>query len=166
MLKEAKTRFADADHVVHAFRTGTSGAETRGCSDDGEPPGTAGRPVLEVLVGQGGSDALLLVARWFGGTKLGTGGLVQAYGDCAKAVIAAASWEEFREWITATVSVTWAEHRRLRNELEAAGARIDREEFGVDVAVEARLPAEAFEILQTRTFDLTRGRARWVKKGV
>jgi len=72
-LKEVKAQYTGASHVVHAFRTGPEGAETLGCSDDGEPPGTAGRPVLEVLKGSGGTNCLLLVVRWFGGTKLGTG---------------------------------------------------------------------------------------------
>lgn len=161
-LKEAKTRFADATHVVHAFRTGPDGSETLGCSDDGEPSGTAGRPVLDVLKGQGGGNALLLVVRWFGGTKLGTGGLVKAYGDTAKAVVAAAAWEELRAWVEASVTVDWSDHRPLKNDLAGLGAAVTREEFAAGVTVWARIPAEAFEALQARTVDLTRGRGRWV----
>jgi len=160
-LKEAKSRFADASHVVHGFRTGSEGSETMGCSDDGEPSGTAGRPVLDVLKGAGGGQALLLVVRWFGGTKLGTGGLVKAYGDTAKAVIACATWEELRLWVTARVTVEWGEHRGLKNELAAAGALVEGEDFGTGVTVEARIPAETFAALQARTIDLCRGRARW-----
>lgn len=161
-LKEAKAVYADASHVVHAFRTGVEGSETMGCSDDGEPSGTAGRPVLDVLKGAGGGGALLLVVRWFGGTKLGTGGLVKAYGDTAKAVVTAATWEELRLWVSARVTVEWAEHRVLKNELVAAGARIDAEVFAAGVSIEARIPAEVFDTLQTLTIDLTRGRTRWL----
>lgn len=162
-LKEAKARFSDANHVVHAFRTGPEGSEMFGCSDDGEPPGTAGRPVLDVLKGgEGGGDSLLLVVRYFGGIKLGTGGLVKAYGDTAKAVLADAAWEERRVWIRARITVDWAEHRPLRNELTTAGAQIDGEDFGAGVSLEVRVPGETFETLQTRTIDLTRGRTRWV----
>lgn len=164
-LKAAKAVYADATHVVHAFRTGPEGSETLGCSDDGEPSGTAGRPVLDVLKGQGGGDALLLVVRWFGGIKLGTGGLVKAYGDTAKAVVAAAVWEERRVWVRASVTVDWGEHRLLRNELAASGAEVETEDFAVGVTVSARIPGEAFDQLQTRTVDLTRGRARWVIPG-
>lgn len=160
-LKDAKVRFTDASHVVHAFRTGPEGSETLGCSDDGEPSGTAGRPVLDVLKGSGGGNCLLLVVRWFGGTKLGTGGLVKAYGDTAKAVIAAAEWEEQRDWVEAEVGVEWPEHRWLRTELAALGARIIAEDFGTSVGVVAQIPAETFSGLQDRTVDHTRGRAAW-----
>ena len=160
-LKEAKSLYADATHVVHAFRTGPAGSETYGCSDDGEPAGTAGRPVLDVLKGVGGGNSLLLVVRWFGGTKLGTGGLVKAYGDTAKAVVGSATWEELRVWVEAQVTVDWAEHRPLKNELNALGARIESETFADGVTVGAKIPGEAFEALQEFTVDLTRGRARW-----
>lgn len=160
-LKEARRQFADATHVVHAFRTGSEGSETLGCSDDGEPSGTAGRPVLEVLKGTGGGNSLLLVVRWFGGVKLGTGGLVKAYGETAKAVIAAAVWDEARAWLRARITIDWGEHRAFRNELESIGALVDSENFGSGVTIEARIPEEAFEAFQTRTGDLTRGRVRW-----
>ena len=86
LLKLQKAKYADASHVVHAFVVGPS-AEICGMSDDGEPAGTAGRPVLDVLRGRKCTNALLTVTRYFGGTLLGTGGLVKAYGDAAKAVI-------------------------------------------------------------------------------
>lgn len=86
LLKFQKAKYFDASHVVHAFVVGTS-AEIRGMSDDGEPSGTAARPVLDVLCGKNCTNALLTVTRYFGGTLLGTGGLVKAYTDAAKAVI-------------------------------------------------------------------------------
>lgn len=161
LLKEIKARFADATHVVHAFRTGIEGSETMGCSDDGEPSGTAGRPVLDVLKGAGGGNSLLLVVRWFGGTKLGTGGLVRAYGDTAKAVVDAAVWQEFQAWVTARITLDWGEHRAVMNELAASGAQIIAEMFDSGVTVEARIPLRSFDSLQIHTVDLTRGRARW-----
>ena len=86
LVKAQKTKYADATHVVHAFVVG-KGAEVLGMSDDGEPSGTAGRPVLDVLKGRGCTNTLLTVTRWFGGTLLGTGGLVKAYSGGAKQVI-------------------------------------------------------------------------------
>jgi len=161
LLKAAKARYADASHVVHAFRTGTDGSQMLGCSDDGEPPGTAGRPILDILKGEGGGNALLLVVRWFGGIKLGTGGLVKAYGETAKAAIGAAFWEQARQWRVAKITVDWGEHRALTNDLAAVGAHIDAETFSAGVTLEVRIPEEAFDALQTRTVDLTRGRTRW-----
>lgn len=86
MLKKQKEKYSDATHVVHAFVVGNN-AEIMGMSDDGEPSGTAGRPVLDVLKGRHCTNTLLTVTRWFGGTLLGTGGLVKAYSNGAKQVI-------------------------------------------------------------------------------
>ena len=76
-VKSQKAKYADATHVVHAFVIGP-GAEVMGMSDDGEPSGTAGRPALDVLRGRGCTNTVLTITRWFGGTLLGTGGLVKA----------------------------------------------------------------------------------------
>ena len=86
LLKAQKERYDDATHVVHGLVLGNA-AEILGMSDDGEPAGTAGRPVLDVVKGRGCTNILVTVTRWFGGTLLGTGGLVKAYGDSAKAVL-------------------------------------------------------------------------------
>lgn len=93
LLAKQRASYPDASHVVHALAIGPT-AGVLGCSDDGEPPGTAGRPVLEVLKGSGLTNVLLTVTRWFGGTKLGTGGLVKAYGDAAKGVLETATTRE------------------------------------------------------------------------
>ena len=83
IIRRQKERYPDATHVCHAFLCGPR-REFAGCSDDHEPSGTAGRPMLEVLKGSGLTDILVTVVRWFGGTKLGTGGLVRAYSDAVK----------------------------------------------------------------------------------
>jgi uncharacterized YigZ family protein len=83
-----KAEFSDATHNVPAFLIGYGPSTIAHCSDDGEPSGTAGRPVLTVLQGSGLGDIAVVVTRYFGGTKLGTGGLVRAYTDAAKAVLA------------------------------------------------------------------------------
>ena len=75
-----KMEFADATHNVPAYLVGFGTTVTAHCSDDGEPSGTAGRPMLAVLQGSGLGDVAVVVTRYFGGTKLGTGGLVRAYG--------------------------------------------------------------------------------------
>jgi uncharacterized YigZ family protein len=88
-LKQQKARYAGASHVVHAFITGAQG-EVRGMSDNGEPPGTAARPMMNVLGGKECTNILLTVTRYFGGTLLGTGGLARAYGQAAREVLARA----------------------------------------------------------------------------
>ena len=92
LLKAQKAKYTDARHVVHALAVGAA-KEVLGMSDDGEPAGTAGRPVLDVLNGRDCTNILLTVTRWFGGILLGTGGLVRAYGDSAKMVLDAAEFE-------------------------------------------------------------------------
>lgn len=97
-LQEIRKRYHDASHHCWALRCGPPGAVVERCDDDGEPTGTAGPPLLHPLRASGLHDALVVVSRWFGGTKLGKGGLVQAYGACAQMAIAAAgSRERWRE---------------------------------------------------------------------
>lgn len=87
-IEELRKEYWDARHNCHAFVIGENHEISR-CSDDGEPSGTAGRPILEVLTGAGVHDALIVVTRYFGGTLLGTGGLVRAYSQSAQAGLAA-----------------------------------------------------------------------------
>lgn len=89
-IEQIRKKYWDARHNCHAFVIGPNN-ETSRCSDDGEPSGTAGRPILEVLQGRGIHDALVIVTRYFGGTLLGTGGLVRAYSQAAQAGLQASS---------------------------------------------------------------------------
>ncbi|MRS04545.1 YigZ family protein, partial [bacterium] len=86
-IQEIKKEFSDASHNVPAFLIGHGASVIAHSSDDGEPSGTAGRPALIVLQGSGLGDVVVVVTRYFGGTKLGTGGLVHAYTDAVKEVL-------------------------------------------------------------------------------
>ncbi len=160
-LKQLKRDYADATHVVHAFCLGEGNSRTAGCSDDGEPPGTAGRPVLDVLANCGGTDAFLAVVRWYGGTNLGTGGLVKAYSEAARVVLAATSWKVQRELLAMTVTIAYDLHRPLRTLLALAEAEDVQETFAEVVTVRAQVPRETLGPLQTGTVDLSRGTAEW-----
>ena len=96
-LHDQKKRYPDASHVCHCFIWGKDG-QTSGMSDDGEPSGTAGRPMLDVLKGSGITNILITVTRYFGGTLLGTGGLVHAYSDSVKAVLATCETEDYHDY--------------------------------------------------------------------
>ena len=87
-IKEIKTEFSDASHNVPCYIVGFEPSMIAHTSDDGEPSGTAGRPALAVLQGSGLGDVAVVVTRYFGGTKLGTGGLVRAHGEAGKDVLA------------------------------------------------------------------------------
>jgi putative IMPACT (imprinted ancient) family translation regulator len=91
VLDRCRRRFRDATHIAYACRLrGAGGAIRARSADAGEPSGTAGRPILAVIEGAGVVNALVTVSRWFGGTKLGTGGLARAYGEAAAGALAAA----------------------------------------------------------------------------
>lgn len=114
-------RTGPAGHHCSAFVLGPDGTTTRS-NDDGEPSGTAGPPILDALQGAQLSDAIAVVTRWFGGTLLGTGGLVQAYGDAARAAMAAAGTRrrELRHRLETTVDFAIA--GRLEDQLRRVAA--------------------------------------------
>lgn len=150
LIKSQKAKYRDATHVVHAFVTG-DGAEVSGMSDDGEPSGTAGRPVLDVLRGRGCTNVMLTVTRWFGGTLLGTGGLVKAYGDAAKLVIAAADEDHAFEELVEKRSFTFTCGYPLYEKLKRLTARFTlydvTEEFSSDVRVTGSVRADEYDLL-------------------
>lgn len=109
ILARIRKRDFDANHHCTAWREGPAQGGASGSDDDGEPGGTAGGPMLKVLEGEGLVDALLVCVRWFGGTKLGTGGLVRAYTEGAQGAVAQAReqglLEEVRIWIEGAIEV-------------------------------------------------------------
>lgn len=157
-LKEKKAQFVDASHVVHAFVLGSAG-EILGCSDDGEPSGTAGRPVLDVLKGSGITNILVTVTRWFGGTLLGTGGLVKAYGDSAKAILALAETHEIVSTCGFSVSVSYDSFDRLSRELFDLGITESSKSFTTEVLLEGRVITEYVDSFALRISDLTHGKS-------
>jgi uncharacterized YigZ family protein len=92
-LGAIRKEFYDATHHCYAYRLGPAGEPMR-AADDGEPAGTAGKPILQILTAAGLTNILCIVTRYFGGTKLGTGGLVRAYSDAAAAAVALAARKE------------------------------------------------------------------------
>ncbi|HKL87039.1 MAG TPA: YigZ family protein [Treponemataceae bacterium] len=158
MLKEKKAQYAEASHVVHAFVIGSAG-EILGCSDDGEPSGTAGRPLLDVLKGSGITNILVTVTRWFGGTLLGTGGLVKAYGDSVKAVLALAKTHEIIHTREFSVQVSYDSFDRISRELSTLGVTEVKETFSTEVLLEGRVIVENIDSFALRISDLTHGKA-------
>ena len=92
-IAEVSKKYWDARHNCYAYVIGKNSENTR-CSDNGEPSGTAGKPILEVITGAGLTNTLVIVTRYFGGVLLGTGGLVRAYTQAAQAAIAASETGE------------------------------------------------------------------------
>ncbi len=157
VIRAQKEKYPDARHVVHAFVIGPT-AGILGCSDDGEPSGTAGRPALEVLKGSGMTNALVTVTRWFGGTLLGTGGLVRAYTDAVKAVLAVARVEELVETREFSFAVSYELYERARRVIAEVGAEIGREDFATEVSLSGRVRSSDADELVSRLTDCSSGR--------
>lgn len=146
-------------HLVYAFITGQSGSQM-GCSDDGEPSGTAGRPTLEVLKGSHITNILLTTARWFGGTLLGTGGLVRAYTMGAQGVLKNALTRELVPMRNSSLKVPYPLYEQVRLLLRDLEAEEITEEFGSDVRLHFMIRESLFDVLAEQTGDLSNGRIR------
>ncbi len=133
-LSEMRARYWDARHNVFAYSV--SGGAFKRFSDDGEPHGTAGKPVLDVVEGSGMTDIAIVVTRYFGGVLLGTGGLVRAYSAAAKG--AADQAERVRMTPCAVYKVTcpYADHDRLLHLIENAGGRVEDTAFAEAVTLQ------------------------------
>jgi uncharacterized YigZ family protein len=158
-IAEVRAAAPDASHHCFAYLVGYGASVTAGMSDDGEPAGTAGRPMLAVLRGADLGDVTVVVTRYFGGTLLGTGGLVRAYGDAVKSVLEALPRAERVELRGLLVHMGYADYAAIRRALEAHGATVEAEDFAADVSIAARLPADAYAGCVADLAELSAGRA-------
>jgi uncharacterized YigZ family protein len=157
-VDRVREEFADASHNVPAFVIGHGSSVTAHCTDDGEPSGTAGRPALAVLQGSGIGDVAVVVTRYFGGTKLGTGGLVRAYGDAVREVLRVLPLAEKVPTATLMVAVPYSLYERTRLLVDEYGAQLLDEDFAADVTLTARFAAERVEAFQSALRELSAGR--------
>lgn len=156
-IERIKTECSDATHNVPAFVIGYGATVTAHCHDDGEPSGTAGRPVLAVLQGSGLGDAAVVVTRYYGGTKLGTGGLVRAYGDAVREVIAAVPRAEKVSTHQVMLAVPYNYVERIRLLVPNYGGLIQDESFAADVTFTIQFTVEQFPPFQEALNELTHG---------
>jgi len=147
-----------ATHNCWAYRIG----QAYRFNDDGEPGGTAGRPILQAIEGQGLDRVAVLVVRWFGGIKLGAGGLVRAYGGCAAQCLRLGPRIPIVEAATVTCRCSYAELPLLKSRIGQAGATVEAEHFDGDgVALTLVVPCTALDELARTVSDITRGRSQW-----
>ncbi|RFD19560.1 YigZ family protein [Komagataeibacter melaceti] len=146
----------DATHNCWAYLIG----QTYRSDDAGEPGGTAGRPILQVIEGQGFDRTVVVVTRWFGGTKLGAGGLVRAYGGTAAECLRQAPRQPIVEMVDLTFGCGFSDHALLRARLEGMDCQIVAEDFGADgVGLHISAPAAREAEVRARITDITRGQA-------
>lgn len=156
-IARIKEEFRDATHNVPAFLIGGGNSVIAHASDDGEPSGTAGKPALAVLRGSDLGDAALVVTRYFGGTKLGTGGLVRAYTQAAQAVVSAAPRARKAEVHIALLAAPYPLLERIRLLVAARGGAILDEAFAADVTMTLRFPVGLFDAFQAGLQELSAG---------
>jgi uncharacterized YigZ family protein len=132
-IAKVRAAHADAKHNVYAYLLGEAGV-TR-CSDDGEPQGTAGVPVLDVIRKGGFCDAVIVVTRYFGGVLLGAGGLVRAYSAAASMAVEKAHIISYESYTECVVRCAYPEYPRIENELPKFGALRDGTDFGGEITL-------------------------------
>ena len=148
-VEAVRARWPDATHNCWAFAAGAPGDTARiGSSDDGEPHGTAGRPMLQVLLHSGVGEICVVVTRWFGGVKLGTGGLVRAYQDAVRENLAGLPCVERVSQALAEVVLDYAHLDALRRQLQALEAVVEAEDYAERATLRLRLPEERVEALR------------------
>lgn len=156
-IQAVRDEMPDATHHVYAYKVGYGDSVIEGMSDDGEPSGTSGPPVLAVLRGANLGDVVIVVTRYFGGTKLGTGGLVRAYGGAAKDALSALPVELKIEKRYIGITIHYTFYERIKLLLVDHRAEIDAEEFDTEVTLYAYLPVDQFDSLTAAVQNLTAG---------
>ena len=155
-IKDMKARYYDARHNCWCYLI-KDGPERY--SDDGEPQGTAGIPMLEVFRREGITNAVCVVTRYFGGVLLGAGGLVRAYTRAAKDALEEAGAAEVRRWSEVSVTCAYSLAERVKQECAAMEGMVSDAEYAEGVTVKALLPEEQAEKFAMRIRDVTAGSA-------
>jgi uncharacterized YigZ family protein len=156
-IQGVRAEMPNASHHVYAFSIGYGASITEGMSDDGEPSGTAGPPALAVLRGADIGDVVLVITRYFGGTKLGTGGLVHAYGQTAKDAIAALETELKVDRLTIGVEIPYPLYERVKLMIPTYEILLDEEDFGAEVTLLMRIPKTHYADFCRALLDLSNG---------
>lgn len=157
-LAELRAEMPDATHHCSAWRIAAPSLER--ANDDGEPGGSAGRPILAQLQGRGLVNAAVIVTRYYGGTKLGVGGLVRAYGGAAAAALDAAITEPYVPRVTLRIVHGYPDADVVERALtDAAVGEVDVE-YGTDVRRDIEVATDRVDALADTLRDATRGRAR------
>lgn len=157
-INSIKKKYWDAKHNCSAFVIGDDGEMTR-CSDDGEPSGTAGRPMLEVLKGEKITNICVVVTRYFGGVLLGTGGLVRAYQAAVKEGLANCSVLKRIKGYALKVSCDYSDLAKIQFLCKQNDYYLGKIDYGQNVVMQIIIPIESFDALSASLMDATSARA-------
>lgn len=156
-VSETRKKYSDATHVVHAAVVGRSGT-LYSSSDDREPKNTAGRPALEVLKGSGITNICVCIIRYFGGTLLGTGGLVKAYGDSVKEVLKVVETEELVDYTPFRLTLQYDLYTPIKTILTKYSCTSLTEEFDTAVRIKGNIPSATTASFRKEIGDWGQGR--------
>lgn len=158
-IARVKARHPDASHNVWAYLVGYGPRAVYACHNDGEPGGTAGPPALAALQGSGLGDVVVVVTRYFGGVKLGAGGLARAYGRAAREAVAALPRGERVDRIQIEVTVEYHHHDAVQRLLPPFEAEIESINYGVAVQWRLSVPCDRLDALLAELREITSDRA-------
>lgn len=162
IIAEVKKQHYDARHNCWCY--GIRGGAQR-YSDDGEPQGTAGIPMLEVFKREGIENFVCVVTRYFGGVLLGAGGLLRAYTKAAGDALYDGGIAVIRRWVTADIGCAYNIAERVKRECESAGGIVSHMEYGAAVTVKVLVPEEILEDFSLKIVDATQGAAACLVTG-
>ena len=154
--RSQKLKYDNGGHIVFAFVVGSSGG-IMGCSDDGEPAGTAGRPTLEVVKNSGITNFILTTARWYGGIKLGTGGLVKAYTEAAQFALENAATRELQMMSHINFELPYNLLDQTKKLLDELKFEVYQENYAENIEFSGRLPESSRSALEVFLRDLSKG---------
>ena len=164
-VSEMKEKYKDATHNVPAFVCG-AGSEHQWASDDGEPQGTSGMPVLKLITAEGLTNVVIVITRYFGGIKLGTGGLARAYTHAAKLGIEAAGICDVKESSVLRYSFDYTHLSKITNYAAERGYDLGDIEYTDSVTAVISCPKEETDRLSSAISDMTSGRAVLLSESV
>lgn len=157
-IEEARKKYWDARHNCYAYVIGNNNEITR-CSDDGEPSGTAGKPILEVITRMGVHNCLIIVTRYFGGTLLGTGGLVRAYTDASVAALNNSRLATQVQGVRYVITTDYNGAVRIQYGMASLDAIIDDTEYTDKVTMKVVIEKKLEKLLIDTVTEITNGRA-------
>ena len=163
-IEALRKKYWDARHNCYAFVIGNNNEVTR-CSDDGEPSGTAGKPILEVITRAGIHNCLVVVTRYFGGTLLGTGGLVRAYTAAAKDALESSQLVMLVPGTGYIITAAYTDEGRIRRAIPEFDGVIEGVSYAADVTFRVHIKSEYNASFVTRITEITGGRTVPVEDG-
>lgn len=160
LVEHYRKKYPDANHVCWAYVIGnTRQPKTQAFSDDGEPSGTAGKPMLHVLTEREVGNCLSIVVRYFGGVKLGAGGLVRAYAGAVSSAVNCAHLTQITPSVQIKINVDFSKEAKIRHLVNQYGGDVVRVDYGSQVSIDISLPSAQADLFTTQVSNETAGAA-------